>query len=167
MGDDDVKEEDAVKMPSSYRSPRKRARPAREQDDENKPFIDHLTKQPLKKRKLNYCNAGTPMPMHLGKVTFKRRRRLFTPAKTPVRRVRKNKNVRIKVNKQWFDGVVQDVIDDEKTVVIRYKVGKDPHNEKKFIMKEKKLPIHSKLFEMMNNRNSRLTMKSSKRLSFD
>merc|ERR1712129_376191 len=33
--DDDVKEEDAVKMPSSYRSPRKRARPAREADDEN------------------------------------------------------------------------------------------------------------------------------------
>merc|ERR1712204_125428 len=82
--DDDVKEEDAVKMPSSYRSPRKRARPSREADDENKPFIDHLTKQPLKKRKLNYCNAGTPMPAHLGKVTFKRRRRLFTPAKLKV-----------------------------------------------------------------------------------
>merc|ERR1712129_259090 len=78
------KEEDAVKMPSSYRSPRKRARPARATEDANKPFIDHLTKQPLKKRKLNYCNAGTPMPTHVGKVTFKRRRRLFTPAKLKV-----------------------------------------------------------------------------------
>ena len=146
--DDDNKEEDAA----NKHKPRKRRR-----------VIRKKLSNPWKKRKLNDGSGSverypdTPMPV----LYKKRRRKTFSPIKTPKRRVRKNKNVRVKIDKQWHEGVVHDMNDE--WVTIRYKTAAENMEKRaKFIMKEKILEIDSMEFELINNRQLRWN-----RLMFD
>merc|ERR1719411_2355164 len=141
--DDDRKEQDGGISPNK----KKRRRIPRI------PCCNATPVHPSKKRKIINYGDNTPMPAFNAR---RPRRKLFSPLKeSPERRVRKNKSVRIKVGREWLDGVVMEVDDDE-MVTIRYKAGKNPTNAKKFIMKEKRLPIDSKEFEMTNSRKSTL-----------
>merc|ERR1719461_1268435 len=133
-------------MPISIDDDRKEQDDSKEQDEatpSNKkkrrripriPCCNATPVHPSKKRKIMSYGDNTPMPAFNAR---RKRRKLFSPLKeSPERRVRKNKSVRIKVGREWLDGVVIDVDDDE-MATIRYKAGKHPTNTKKFIMKEK------------------------------